>query len=188
MVAEETQEKGRRGVAEVKTWLEATTHLSMSWDAYEFPVQCTRKRLDGELKRYDLAGKFIGEKKRPVVVEAKSYETPGHQGSAYQEFLANAYSTTAYEIAEIGDSKTEFIWVTTHPFSLNKWPNLTSRSMLKSAIEALPECLGGESIDEDLLTAVAERLWLLVRHERQNEISLTNLELMSIYQHLGRHP
>ncbi|MGQ0631618.1 MAG: hypothetical protein ACT4P1_11280 [Sporichthyaceae bacterium] len=193
MVAEASQEKGRVGVYEVKAWLEATTYFAISWDVYEFTEQCTRKRLDGQLKRYDLAGRLIGPRQVPVFVEAKAYDVVGSQGKDFKEFLVNAYSTTAHEIEEKGgDPGTEFLWVTTHPFSQGEWPKLTSRQYLeasiKEALKANVDCLAGKPLDPDLVIAVAQRLWLLVRHERQNEVSLTKDELFKIYSQLGRYP
>lgn len=188
--AEANHEAGRRGVMQVKGWLEATTHLTMQWNVYDNTAICSRPRLDGGIKRYDLLGQFIGERQRPAVVEVKAYNTVGGQAAEYVEFLANAYSTTAWEIATLGDdTKTEFIWVTTHPFSQTKWAELTSRSELAKAVETHREWLGKDhTVDEDLLVTVASRLWLLVRHERQSEISLTNSELYKIYEHIGRKP
>ena len=188
MAAETTQELGREGVFQVKKWLEATTHLTLPWNAYDSGPMCTRKRLDGGKKTYDLAGSFIAER-RPAVVEAKRYSSPGNQSGEYIEFLANAYSTTAQEIDTVGDTKTEFIWVTTHPFSQTKWSNLTSRAELAAAVETHRDWLGEDhEVDQDLLVTVASRLWLLVRHDRQSEISLTRAELFKIYEHIGRSP
>lgn len=187
--AEQNHELGREGVFRVKAWLEATTHLSMPWNVYDNTAVCTRTRLDGGVKRYDLRGQFIGERQRPAVVEAKAYTTVGGQAAEYTEFLANAYSTTAHEIATVGDTETEFIWVTTHPFSQSKWPHLTGRAELAAAVEIHRDCLGANhEINQDLLVTVASRLWLLVRHERQSEISLTRSELFKIYEHIGRSP
>jgi hypothetical protein len=187
--AEANHELGRAGVFRVKGWLEATTHLTMPWNVYDHTAVCTRTRLDGGVKRYDLLGQFIGESQRPAVVEAKAYTGVGGQAAEYIEFLANAYSTTAHDIATVGDTKTEFIWVTTHPFSQSKWSQLTSRAELEAAVNAHPEWLGDDHVvDQDLLVTVASRLWLLVRHERQSEISLTTSELFKVYPHIGRSP
>ena len=175
---------------QVKAWLEATTHLSMPWNVYDHTAFCTRPRLDGGVKRYDLLGQFIGDHQRPAAVEVKAYSTVGGQAAEYIEFLANAYSTTAWEIATLGeDTGTEFIWVTTHPFSQSKWADLTSRGEVAKAVETHSEWLGEDhKVDEDLLVKVASRLWLLVRHERESEISLTSSELYKIYDLIGRKP
>lgn len=186
--AEANHELGREGVFRVKAWLEATTHLTMPWNVYDHTAVCTRPRLDGGVKRYDLRGQFIGERQRPAFVEAKTYTTVGNQAAEYVEFLANAYSTTAQEMATVGDTEAEFIWVTTHPFSQTKWAQLTSRSELEKAVQTHQAWLGDDQIDQDLLVTVASRLWLLVRHERQSEISLTSAELFKIYEHIGRKP
>jgi hypothetical protein len=187
--AEANHELGREGVFKVKAWLEATTHLTMPWNVYDHTAVCTRMRLDGGVKRYDLSGQFIGERQRPAVVEGKAYTTVGHQPAEYDEFLANAYSTTAHEFATVGDTGTEFIWVTTHPFSQTKWSQLTSRAELAKAVETHRKWLGDDhEVDQDLLVTVASRLWLLVRHDRQSEISLTSSELFKIYDLIGRKP
>jgi hypothetical protein len=187
--AEANHEVGREGVFRVKAWLEATTHLTMPWNVYDHTAVCTRERLDGGVKRYDLSGQFIGENQRPAVVEVKAYTTVGGQAAEYTEFLANAYSTTAHEIATVGDTKTEFIWVTTHPFSQTKWAQLTTRAELAAAVDTHRAWLGeNHEVDQDLLVTVASRLWLLVRHDRQSEISLTTAELFKIYEHIGRYP
>lgn len=187
--AEANHELGRKGVFAAKAWLESTTHLVMPWNVYDHTAYCTRQRLDGGVKRYDLKGQFIGEHQRPAVVEVKEYSTVGNQPSEFTEFLANAYSRTAYEIANSGDTGTEFIWVTTHPFSQSRWPKLTGRAELAKSLETHSQWLGNEhEIDSDLVHTVASRVWLLVRHARQAEISLTTPELYRIYEHLGRFP
>src|SRR3954447_23630774 len=159
MAAETTQELGREGVFQVKKWLEATTDLTLPWNAYDSGPMCTRKRLDGGKKAYDLAGSFIADR-RPAVVEAKRYTSPGNQPGEYIEFLANAYSTTAQEVKDVGDTRTEFIWVTTHPFSLTNWSKLTTRGTLEAAVKQHSDWLGDADLDQELLTKVAGRLWL----------------------------
>jgi len=56
--AEQNHELGREGVFRVKAWLEATTQLSMPWNVYNHTTVCTRTRLDGGVKRYDVFGKL----------------------------------------------------------------------------------------------------------------------------------
>jgi hypothetical protein len=65
---------------------------------YEHLNQTTFVRLDNTLKRYDLAGHFVGERRQPLAVENKAYTTVGHQAEDYTEFLANAYSITVREV------------------------------------------------------------------------------------------
>jgi hypothetical protein len=186
MVAEATQLEGLDGTLAVKRWLESTTFMELPFNAYEDEGQCTLVRLDGQKKRYDLSGYFLGKSRRPIVVESKSYSTVGHQGGDYTEYLANAYSTTARDIATVGDLQREYFWVTSHPFSQSKWARLTSSDELRDALQTHPEVLNGAEADEDLLRDVASRLWLLVRHKRQEEIALTRDELQQVFTVLKR--
>lgn len=186
MVAEATQFEGLEGTLAVKRWLESTTFMELPFNAYEDEGQCTLVRLDGHAKRYDLSGYFLGESRRPIVVESKSYSTVGHQAGAYTEYLANAYSTTAHDIATVGDLRREYFWVTSHPFSQTKWPLLTSSDEMRDALKIHPEVLNGADADEDLLRDVASRLWLLVRHKRQEDITLTRDELQHVFTVLKR--
>lgn len=186
MVAEAAQFKGLEGVLAVKRWLESTTHLEFPFNAYEDEVQCTLMRLDGQKKRYDLCGRFLGDDRRPVVVESKRYSSVGHQADDYTEYLANAYSTTAQDIKTVGDTRREYFWVTTHPFSQNKWPKLTSHTEVAAALEAHPKALNGNPVNQELLRLVASRLWLLVMHERQEDLALTRDELQQVFTVLKR--
>jgi len=186
MVAEATQMKGLEGTLAVKRWLESSTHLEIPFNAYEDEALCTLMRLDGHKKRYDLNGFFLTAVRRPVVVESKNYTGVGNQPSDYTEYLANAYSTTAHDIKTIGDVCRQYFWVTTHPFSQTKWPELTSHGELRQALRAYPEALNGEDIDEELLRAVASRLWLFVMPERGDELSLTRDELQLVFTVLRR--
>lgn len=186
MAAEETQEKGRRGVATVKRWLEATTFIELPWNAYERTAMCTVPLLKGK-KVFDLAGHFLGNQSRPVVVENKSYSSDGGQYSQYQEFLATAYSATARSLRDVGDTEHEFIWVTSHPFKLPKWSVLETPEEVQSALDAYPACLGeGHAVDPELVRTVASRVWVLVMNSKQESISLTAQELQKVFTVLPR--
>jgi hypothetical protein len=186
MVAEATQMKGLEGALAVKRWLESTTHLELPFNAYEDEAQCTLMRLDGDRKCYDLSGFFLTGARRPVVVESKNYSGVGNQSGDYIEYLANAYSTAVCDLKSIGDTRRQYFWVTTHPFSQTKWPQLTSHHELRQALLAHPSVLNGESIDEELLRMVASRLWLFVMPERYDALSLTRDELQLVFTVLRR--
>jgi hypothetical protein len=122
-----------------------------------------------------------------LYVENKTYTTAGNQAKDYLDFLAIAYSATAAEIARTGDPRWEFMWVTTFPFSQRKWTGLTKRAMIKEALEAdQTNLLGGQPIDEGILDLVANRIWLLVLHKRQHDLTLTPKELSKIESKLNR--
>lgn len=183
VAAEGAHVKGERGVMLAKRLLESTTHIRLPFSAYDETLLTTLVRLDKNTKRFDLVGYFLREKPHQLAVEVKHQDHVSHQGADYTEFLANAYSITAYEREQLGgDPQREFMYVTWHPFSLNKWPRLTSAAEVEQAVvHAHPEALGGQLFDRELAAAVASRLWLLVLSEKQTELVLTPEELHQVF-------
>jgi hypothetical protein len=186
MVAEAEHKKGEAGVLIIKRWLESTTYVTITFTVYDDQAQTTAIRLDGQPKRYDLTGYFLGENRRPLLVEAKNYTVVGKQPEEYSEFLADAYSITAAAIAGGADKKTEFMWVTWHPFSQTKWSALTSEAEIIAAVEAHPEALGDRQLDPSVVRIVADRLWLAMLNRRQEELLLNRSELFRIHEVLQR--
>jgi hypothetical protein len=184
--AEEVQELGRDGVASVKRWLEATTFIELNWNVYEDAPMCVMTCLGGIRKKFDLAGSFIGQRRNPVVVESKWYRTAGAQHKYYKEFLATAYSSTVKEMEERGDTGREYLWVTKHPFQIGEWTTLTTEEKIKASLVEYPTLLDNREIDAGVLRKVSERIWVLVMHQKQEDISLTNEELMIVLAKLAR--
>lgn len=177
---EEAQENGRKGVFKTKTWLESTTHIQLPFDVYGFTSMCTVTLLNEDVQAFDLKG-IIHTRGVPLFVENKAYTATGGQAKAFDDFLAIAYSSTAKEIARVSDWKAEFMWVTTHPFSLNNWSTLTTRERMAKALKKdTTNVLNGQEVDEGLLTTVANRIWLLVLSERQHELTLSATELHTV--------
>ncbi len=185
--AESAHEEGRKGVFRTKRWLESTTHIELNFDAYEWASECTVSCLGTDnLQTFDLKGQ-IYKTKSVLFVENKSYTTAGRQAADYMDFLAIAYSATAAEIARTQDPRWEFMWVTTFPFAQKQWTKLTKRSQIKKAIEAdTTGLLDGQPVDEDILDLLADRIWLLVLHKRQHDLTLTPKELSMIESKLNR--
>ncbi|RPE78965.1 MULTISPECIES: hypothetical protein [unclassified Frondihabitans] len=183
---EGAHEKGRVGVFKTKRWLESTTHIELSFDAYNYTTVCTLDLLDG-IKTYDLMGKFLASKE-PLYVEVKTYDSVGGgQPAEFWEFLAHAYSATVKAQAKgLGDPKYNFMWVTTHPFEQTAWIKLATRERLKEAVEKFPRWFTDHTLDEETLTRVAARLWVLVVNTRQHELNLTQAELDKVHGVLGR--
>jgi len=185
MSAEATQEKGRRGVAHTKRWLEATTHVELQFNAYEDEGMCELELLAGT-KTFDMFGFMLGPNRRPVYVENKDDTNVSRLYSDYQAFLANAYSATAKRIQTTKDQKSEFMWVSTHPFNQAGWAKLATADEIKTALTKYSAVLGGEPIDEDMVRLVAQRIWVLVMNHRQLDISLTHDEVMLVMPYLKR--
>ena len=186
--AESVQKDGMDGVDLAKRWLESTTWVELPFDAYNNAPVCTLRRLDGKVKRYDLFGSIHTRPPTPLYVEVKDYDSSGgKQGADYWAFLANAYSVTAQDLKDGEDARREFMWITRHPFNITDWASLTSPDRIKKALEDHhSEALAGESIDVDLLATVADRLWLLVLHQRQEGLMLTAEELALVESKLNR--
>lgn len=187
MSAEETQEIGRKGVATLKRWLEATTYITLPFDAYGHRIDCTVHTLDGQ-KIFDLAGHMLGdEKKDPIRIECKKYSSAGIQGKEFKKFLSIAYSNALYEKREYGKYReTHFYWVTFHPFSLAQWSKLETFGYMKSALQAHPSYLGDVGLDEQLAIDVVGRVTVLVFNPKQEKLSLTNEELNQIRPLISR--
>ncbi|RLK61901.1 hypothetical protein [Actinokineospora cianjurensis] len=185
--AESVQQDGIDGVDFAKRWLESTTWIDLPFDAYNNAPICTLTRLDNKMKRYDLFGSIHTSPPSPVYVEVKNYtSTGGKQGEEYWEFLANAYSITARDIKNGEDGRREFMWITRHPFNQTDWTALTSAGRINAALGKHPEVLDGQAIDIDLLSTVADRLWLLVVHQRQEGLMLSAEELSIVESRLNR--
>ncbi|MFE5501334.1 hypothetical protein ACFQ73_02130 [Amycolatopsis japonica] len=192
MPAEKSQETGREGVFRAKQYLESTTYLRLSWTAYDHEKMCTRQRLDGSRKVYDLRGHFLGQRRHPLFVEAKKYSVVGSQASMYIEYLADIYSVTARACQDEMDDEAEFMWVTWHPFNLTHWSKLTHHDYVRDAVAEHGERLklsatdDGFDIDDDLCRLVSKRLWLLVLSDRQQDLVLSPEELKVAMMHLKR--
>lgn len=184
--SEAAHEKGRTGVFATKAWLESTTHIALSFDAYNFAPTCTVQCLNDEYQTFDLFGRFLS-RKAPLYVEVKTYDTVGGQSAAFKDFLAIAYSATARDFKKLGDEHAEFMWVTTHPFAQTDWPKLTNRETIAEAVrDDTSGLLNGEDVDEEILDLLATRVWLLVLNERQHELTLTRSELAMVQSVLDR--
>ena len=177
---------GLVGVKNAQRFLESTTYIVLPWNVYEDMNQTTFVRLDKKPKRYDLAGHFLGERRRPLAVENKAYTTVGSQPEDYTEYLANAYSITARECEDGVDTEREFMWLTTHPFAQGKWPRLRSSAEIAEALKKHPEALAGREVSNELLDKVSKRLWLIPMHDRHGELVLERGELFKIHETLAR--
>ena len=185
-MAEEVQQIGREGVAIIKRWLEATTHIRLSYDVYDFPVQCIVPYFGG-VKRFDLAGEFTSGDRAPTFVECKRYRTAGGQAKEFKEFLRIAYSAALKDIEVYTRYRgTRFIWVTTHPFSQTDWAHLETHEYMRSALTDKPEYLANSEIDEERLREVSKRVMVLVFNRKQEDLSLTLDELNLVRTQLDR--
>ncbi|MET8688900.1 hypothetical protein ABZV77_32290 [Streptomyces sp. NPDC004732] len=173
MVAgEEQQERGREGAYFAQQWLESTTRVSAPWIVYEASQMTTLTLLNGKQESWDVAGYFENEKKNMFYAEIKAYSSDS-QGPKYREYLTDCYSATARMIKDGLDRQCEFMWITWHPFAMGAWTKLCDSSMIQEAVREYPEKLGGDAYEPEIGKLLADRLWLIVLSERQDELMMT---------------
>ncbi|MFE3217655.1 hypothetical protein [Streptomyces antimycoticus] len=185
MSGELLHSKGEEGARRAKHWLDATTRANARWvnpNPTAIP-KLTFDWVDGSPFSFDLGGLLIGGQfdGQEFLVESKFYETPGHQGSMYVEYLAKCYR--AYKTRP--DRCDNFMWITWHPFSLTKWAKLCTTSEVKSAVITHHEkslgCVdsndAAELVDEESCKEVADRLWLILLSKRQEELVISKKHL-----------
>jgi hypothetical protein len=184
---EAMHKKGEKGVDLARKILESTTWIELPFDSAENERVCTLDLLNGSDKCYDAMGYILRKPKTPLYVEAKNYDSSGgKQNGEYKEFLANAYSITAKDLGSGTDGNREFMWFTKHPFSLEKWRDLTSMTEISAALQLHPDVLNGSEPNAEIMKTVSDRLWLIVVHHKQTELTLSADELGRIEGMLNR--
>ncbi|MFT3899608.1 MAG: hypothetical protein QM728_05085 [Gordonia sp. (in: high G+C Gram-positive bacteria)] len=194
---ERMHQLGLEGVHLAQKILESTTWIELPMVASHNENACALDMLDGSEKVFDAAGHILRDPMTQLYVECKNYTTAGNQATEYKEFLAHAYSHTAYQIEERKrDPGVEFMWFTTHPFGVTGWSDLTSMSAVRAAIAEysgllgeVPDSTGAmvpRQVDDEIARKVAERVWLVTVSHRQTELTLTPAELSSIEGILNR--
>lgn len=180
MPDEEVQELGREGVGMVKAWLESTTWMRLSMNAYQDGARCSVAYAGGR-KKFDLRGELLGNKSQraKVWVECKRYSGEGAQHREFRRFLAIAYAYTKKQIEELGDCNDEFLWVTSHPFFVSGWSDLIGENKLREAVEdSLHKDVTDGIYDPSIGQELSQRIWLLVWSEKQvQRLTLSQAEL-----------
>lgn len=189
MVAEETQEAGREGVFKFKRWLESTTHFELPWIVYHSNGMCEVRFKEGKdgLKRFDLAGMWLQHPPIPVWVEGKRYNSDSGLKDMFLEMVAIAYGAYRYKVKNGNtDGGDQFIFATTHPFSVSTWKNLISIETVQEAFDKYPNIVGSDDFDYEVAHIIKDRIWIIVWSERQEEISLTSEEIQKVWTLLER--
>lgn len=176
------QEIGRNGVKRVRRLLDGTMRFQMPYDIYESPERVILPLLtEGKTKSFDLRGHYSdesGDAGSEIYVEAKNYADAGNQAAEFRKFLAWAYSATMRKKMELGlDPKLEFMWATTCPWKGSGFREVASQEALREAIDTAGEDVipADHARDEAVVDALAERLWVWVICDRQEEMVLSNL-------------
>lgn len=154
----------------VKTiWTNAGSDIQKSRLAYSWPH-------GGETFSFDLGGLMRGGEFEDHVfsAEVKNYEMDHDQAGQYKTFLAQCY-------VALGDCPkycNHFMWITWAPFAVTKWQYLCSPGHVRDAVlDNRQRVLGTadhveatELIDDERVAKVADRLWVIVLSEKQEQL------------------
>jgi hypothetical protein len=179
---EAAQAKGADGARRAKQWLESTTRVAAHWVN---PNKSAIKKLTfpwpfgGQTFSFDLGGtmkygEFDGDM---FFAESKNYDAPSDLATHYEQFLAQCYA--AYQ-AQAGWCD-HFIWIAWSPHSISKWPKLRSEEVVRDALiehrmrlfDEPDKVKAASLIDGPTVTAVAERLWIIILSEKQERLVIS---------------
>ncbi len=141
---------------------------------------------------FDLGGVLMGDELagQEFLAEVKFYPIAGasDQGTLYREYLAKCYRAFVTR----PDRCNNFMWITWAPFLVTKWTELCSAKEVKSAViehcertlNIIDETEASSAVDLGVCTMVAEKLWLIVLSERQEQLVISREHRGLIQQHI----
>jgi hypothetical protein len=174
-------EKGREGVFRAKRLLEGTMRFEIPYTAYMDGRTSLPMLVDGEPKQYDLCGHCLDEEDNvgpTIYIESKDQQDAGSQKAQFATFLSQAYSATVRATQLQGsDLGHNFMWATTCPWKGNGFRDVAKKASILEALNAagtkiIPE---GHEIDSDVVDVLADRLWVWVISDRQEEMILSSM-------------
>lgn len=179
---EAAQAKGADGARRAKRWLESTTRVNAQWVN---PDKAAVGKLTfdwphgGHTFSFDLGGimKYGEFEGQMFFAESKNYDAPSDLASHYDQFLAQCY--VAFQEREAYCD--HFIWIAWSPHSITRWPELRSEDAVRDGVikhrlrvfDEENKADAAAMIDADTVTAVAERLWLIILSEKQERLVIS---------------
>jgi hypothetical protein len=175
---------GADGAQRAKRWLEGTTRVLHVWMNPEDAPKLTFKWATKGTFSFDLGGSLQGGEfhNKNFYAEVKKYASAGDQGTEYKKYLGKCYLALQQQPAMCD----HFMWITWAPFSITKWPRLRTADYVSECVSAhAARVLGDKNAkpDQAACEAVADRLWLIVLSDRQEELRLTEEERGRVIQH-----
>lgn len=187
---ESLHDLGREGARRAKQWLESTSRVDACWVnpdkgaveklTFEWPQ-------GGQPFSFDLGGKlrygaFDG---KLFYAEVKKYSKALDLGTHYKDFLAKCY------VAYLGAPRfaDNFMWVSWAPHAATSWDELTTAAKVRESVVANAHRIFSPAgdvdalVDDDTCAAVAERLWILILSDKQEELVPAVEHLGLIHQH-----
>jgi hypothetical protein len=184
---EALHEAGRDGAVRAKRWLERTTRVAVHWVNPDAVQKLTFEWSDGSAFSFDLGGTLHGGdmEGEEFFAEVKKYSVVGEQPAHYGEYLAKCYR--AYSV--LPQRCDHFFWITWHPFSQKKWNALCSGEEVRKAVfNHSAKCLGEATmsaaepiVDAATCATVAERLWLIVLSDKQEDLVIEDDHLDAVF-------
>jgi hypothetical protein len=192
MSGEELHALGRAGALRAKAWLEASTRATVPWVNPETREKLAFSWADGSEFSFDIGGTLRGEdlEGKEFFSETKLYRSSSDQGTHYREFLAKCYRAWM----ELPNRCDVFIWITWAPFLVATWPALRAPQTVSNEVKLRAEKVFGAEVVgsdrddhlEENAAQIAERLWLFVLSDEQENLVLTPDHRAVVEAHIVR--
>lgn len=179
---ESAQAKGADGAQRAKRWLESTTRVNAQW-VNPNPPAVAKLTFSwphgGQNFSFDLGGtlKYGEYDGHEFFAESKNYAEPSDLPKHYSKFLAQCY--VAYD--KMPSRADHFMWIAWSPHSITDWPKLTTSDYVRTHVLKHRERVFGTDdeakaaalVNEDVVSAVASRLWLVVLSQKQETLVIS---------------
>ncbi len=111
------------------------------------------------------------------MAECKKYSLPGDQGTHYLSYLAKCYVIASQQQSYVD----HFMWITWCPFNVSDWDKLLTEDWVRKAVRRHCDDIFGSItpeeldtlIDNEIVRTVAERLWMIVLSDKQEQLVIT---------------
>lgn len=186
MPGEDNPRKGDDGARRAKRWLDATTRTRASWTNEE-AVNAGRLEWDwpygGSSFSLDIGGLLIGD---PFDYHAFAAEVKNYSGDSlgghFDDFLAKCFVVAKHHSKDIQ----QFMFMTWHPFRVKSWTKLCTKDAITAGIKTSAKRVYGTDSDEavdsaltadaDIIADLADRLWLVVLSEKQEQLLISDAD------------
>ena len=185
MPGEAMHKKGADGAQRAKRWLDATTRTRASWtnddEVAAGRLEFNWPFLGQEPYSFDVGGVLYGPPfdNHSFMAEVKNYSGDS-LGGDYDDFLAKCYLTWR----DHARWANQFMFLTWHPFRIKSWTQLCDPdAIVKGCIvnrrrlfNVEEEGEAKELVDDALVNDLADRLWVVVLSEKQEQLLISDQE------------
>jgi hypothetical protein len=199
---EDAHDAGEDGLRRAKQWLEMSTRVDQSWTRHERPMaellafDWPHASSSSGPFTFDLGGRFREDSldKQTFVAEIKAYKKEQDLPTLFRDFLAKCYVALSTRPERCDN----FLWISWSPFQAQRWDQHTTtenvqRSILHSANRHRVTGVDSEDdalalLSAELLTRVADRVWLVTLSDKQEQLVLSRpyyLEVVKLIAERG---